>query len=341
MNVETVKGVEDRCDAFVRRQPDAKLCHLTAWSEMLTRKLGYECHYLALRDGEEVHGILPLTHVRSRLFGNRLISHGFSNYGGPLVRDETALQNLFERAVALAEEVGCASIEFRNTRAMPYELPEREHKISMHLRLDRDPETLWKGFDAKVRNQVRKAEKSGLQALDGQREFLDDFYHLYSLRMRELGTPCYSRRVMEAILDSFPDNTRVFVVRQDGKALGAALIFWFNGLVEIPWASTLTEYNRLCPNNLLYWSILRHSCLVGADWFDFGRCTEGGGTYQFKKQWGSQPVPLHYQYWFRPGSDTTPANPDDPRYRRKIELWKKLPLWLTRWAGPIISRGLC
>ena len=340
MEVRILDGAESVCEAFVLQRPDGKSCHLPAWSRAIQQALGHRPLYLIAYEGSSVRGVLPLTEVRSRLFGHRMISQALSDYGGPLADSPTAVDALYHRAVELSAERRCESIEFRNVNPLPYDLHLRSGKICMHLELTADPEELWKGFSAKVRNQVRKAEKSDLVAVKGRLELLDDFYHVYTLRMRQLGSPCYSRRVMREILNAFPESSWLFVVRKNGLTLGGGLTLCSNGFVEIPFAATLLEYNKLCPNNLLYWAVIKHYSLAGAQRFDFGRCTIGGGPHKFKKQWGPEPVPLHYQYWSRAGHELRIASPDNVRYSRKVEMWKKLPLWATRLMGPRISRGL-
>jgi FemAB-related protein (PEP-CTERM system-associated) len=339
MNVETLSAPDAACDAFVSGRPDGKICHLPSWSFMVQRVFGHQSWYLVARESLTVRGVLPLVHVRSRLFGNRMVSQAFANYGGILADGEVVQKALFDRAVEIAAGLGCESIELRNIDPLPYDLQLRGGKACMHLPLS-DPEALWKGFDPKVRNQVRKAEKSGIVAVDGGAELVDDFYAVYTSRMRQLGTPCYSRRFMKGMVETFPNNGRVFVVRLDEKPIGAGITTCFNGFAEIPLAATLTEYNSLCPNNLLYWSVIRHYAGAGASVFDFGRSTVGAGTYQFKKQWDPTQVDMHYQYWVAPGHELSISSPDNPQYRRKVEMWKRLPLWLTRLLGPRISRGL-
>ena len=338
MDVRILEGSDRACDEFVRAQAAGNMFHRPAWSEMLRRDLGYDVFYLVACEGDEIRGVLPLTHVKSWLFGNRMISQAFGNYGGPLTVSREAMDALFARAVELATERNCESIEFRNIEPMPFDLQLHEGKICMHLALTADPEDLWKRFDPKVRNQVRKAWKSNITAASGGAELLDDFYRVYTIRMRQLGTPPYSRALMAAILTRFPDESRIFVVRLGDQTVGAGLTTCFNGLVEIPWAATLVEYNSLCPNHLLYWSVLEHYGKAGASAFDFGRCTAEGATYRFKKQWGPEPVSC--QYWVRPGHALTILAPDEAKYRRKVEMWKKLPLWVTRLVGPRLSRSL-
>lgn len=340
MNISMLKSPDVQCNEFVRQKPDATLEYMPAWSCMIEQTFGHKSCYLVAREGDSICGVLPLTHVRSKLFGNRMISQAFSNYGGPVVESLGASDALYKRAVELATELNCDWMEIRNVDPLPYDLREATNKITMHLQLTPEPNELWHSFKPKVRNQVRKAEKSGIVVLSGGLELLDDFYRVWTVRMHQLGTPCYSRKLFSAIMKTFPENCRIFLVHLNNTTVGGAFVYCFNGLVQIRWAATLVEYNTLCPNNLLYWSIMKHYCLAGASCFDFGRTTVNSGQHRFKKQWGAIEIPLHYQYWTRPGHKLSLAKPDNPKYKKKVELWKKLPLWMTRLAGPYISRSL-
>lgn len=340
MDVEIIKTPSPKCDAFLEGRADAKICYTYKWSEAVTRAVGLRNFYLAAYDNNRVCGVLPLVHVKSKLFGNFMVSQAFCNYGGLLTDSAAVRDALFDYAVKLATHLDCESIEFRNVEPLPYDLQERAGKMCMYLPLALDPDEIWKSFKPKVRNQVRKAEKASLCASSGRLDLLDDFYRIYTIRMRQLGSPCFSRKLMCSILETFPDHSQIFVVCLDDLAVGAGFVTCYNGFVEIPWAATLLQYNHLCPNNLLYWTIIKHYCLAGAKCFDFGRCTVDGPTYRFKKQWGPRPVDLHYQYWVRPGHRLSILSPDNPKYKRRIEMWKRLPLWMTRLLGPYISRNL-
>src|SRR3972149_5147206 len=114
MNVEILKADDSACEAFVQQTPNGKICHLPAWSRAVMRATGHRPFYLVARDNGEVRGVLPLVHVKSRLFGNQLVSQAFCNYGGILAEGVAARDVLFNRAVALAVELGCEFIELRN-----------------------------------------------------------------------------------------------------------------------------------------------------------------------------------------------------------------------------------
>jgi hypothetical protein len=124
------------------------------------------------------------------------------------------------------------------------------------------------------------------------------------------------------------------------QPLAAGFVFGFRETLEIPWASSLRDYNHLSANMLLYWSVLEFAVKQGYRRFDFGRSTPDEGTYKFKEQWGAKPVPLHWQYWLANGNHMPDLSPKNSKYQLAIRLWRKLPLFLTRWVGPAIIRNI-
>jgi serine/alanine adding enzyme len=340
MNVDVLEGPDEACERFVQQRGDAELGHMPAWTHMIRSAFGHAGYYLVARSAGQVCGVLPLVHVRSRLFGSRMVSQAFSDYGGPLATEGDAQQALYERAVDLARQHACECIEFRNVAAMPFDLHLRTDKVAMHLPLAADSQTVWKDLRPQIRNRIRQAEKEGVTVTHGQREMLDEFYSLWTLRMHELGTPCYSRELFAAILETFPERSRVFLAHCEGHVVAAIFAYAFNGCAHTRWGGALREYDSRSPNYLLNWAAIEYYCAAGMKSFDFGRSTAGSGQATFKERWGAQPVPLNWQYWTRNGREPRLATPEAPRYRRKIEMWKRLPLWVTRAVGPRISCSL-
>lgn len=325
---------------YVRRAGDGRLCYLPEWGVVVSRALNHTPFYLIATDEGCVCGVLPLMVVRSRLFGNRMISQAFSNYGGPLTERTDVRAELLRHAFELAHEHRCPVVEIRSLERMPGDLVSQEDKVCMVLSLVPDPEEVWRTLRPEIHNRVRKAQNSGLVAVSGGEELLNDFYDVWTLRMRELGTPCYPRRFFRSFLRCLPEYTRVFVVRNGVQTVAAGFFHHFNGFVECRWAAARVGLNKFSPNTLLYWAAIEYYCLQGCKRFDFGRSTVGSSQFEFKRRWGGVPTQLYYQYWTAPGHELSPVRPDNPRYQRLISVWRRLPLFLTRLAGPIISRSL-
>jgi FemAB-related protein (PEP-CTERM system-associated) len=199
---------------------------------------------------------------------------------------------------------------------------------------------MWETLDRKVRNQVRKAEKSGLVVERGGASLVGDFYDVFARNMRDLGTPVYSRRLFEEVMRVFPDRAQIHVVRLNGLAVAAGLTYRTKQMVQLPWASSLRSYNPLCPNVLLYWDAIQFAAETGAGVFDMGRSTPNEGTYKFKAQWGAAPVPLHWEYQLLSQAELPNVSPANPKYQFAIALWQKLPLAVTLRVGPMIVRAI-
>jgi len=236
--------------------------------------------------------LLPLVFFRSRLFGRFTVSMPFLNYGGVVSDAAEARRALVDRAVEETEARGGAHLELRHTAQLFPDFTAKRHKVAMRLPLASDPERLWAQLDRKVRNQVRKGEKSQLEVAHGGAELVDDFYAVFAHNMRDLGTPVYARSFFDEVLRTFADSARIFVVRHAGRPVAGSIVYWHRSMIEVPWASALRESNPLCANVLLYWHMLKFAVERGFTVFDFGRSTPDEGTFHFKRQWGAEPLEL-------------------------------------------------
>ena len=327
-------------DAYVEAHPDGTPDHLWGWQEVFADVFGHQCTYLTAQRAGTISGVLPLVRFNSRLFGRFLVSLPFLNYGGLLTSDEESASRLVEAARVIAAEFGASHIELRHRSRQRGDLPCRQHKVGMLLRLPETADLLWKQIDRKIRNQVRKAQKEQLSADSDGASLADDFYAVFARNMRDLGTPVYSRKLFAATLRVFPGRTRIHVVRRAGQPVAVGFTVRFRDTILVPWASSLREFRHLSPNVLLYWNMIETAVADGARVFDFGRSSRGGGTYQFKQQWGAAEIPLHWEYVMLSGSEPPDQGPANPRFSLAIEAWKRLPLWLANAAGPMIVRNV-
>lgn len=335
---EDVVAVE--WDPFVEQHPDATGDHLWHWRRVIETVFGHECVYLGARRGDRLVGVLPLVLFRSHLFGRFAVSMPFLNYGGILATDAEVRDALLQRAHERTKAFGGSHLELRHRTRQFEDRPCREHKVALTMPLPSSPEELWKTIDRKARNQVRKAQKEGVTVTAGGAELIGEFYSVFARNMRDLGTPVYPRALFEEVAAQFGDRVRVFVARHDGKAIAAAVAFSFGGTLLVPWASSLREYRHLSPNMLQYWTMMEHGISEGCGAFDFGRSSVGGGTHQFKLQWGATESPLHWEYALIARAEPPDQGPANPRFNLAIETWKRLPMWMANAFGPRIVRNI-
>lgn len=325
-------------DTYVQKSSPFAAYHLTAWKRVIENTFGHATFYLYASDNEQVVGVFPLVFLKSRLFGKFFVSLPYVNYGGILADNDTIRQGLLEEAVRLARREKAAHLEMRHLQQYPSDLPEKTSKVLMILDLPDNSEALWKGFKSKLRSQIRRPEKEGFTVRVGAMEEVDTFYQVFTYKMRELGTPVYTKQLFINILQEFPEAARICTVYDGQKPIASGFLYGFQRLLQIPWAATLRVYDRFSVNMMLYWHILKFACDQGYSQFDFGRSTKDEGTYRFKKQWGSEPVQCYWHYWLAGGGDLPEINPDNPKYQFAINMWQRLPLTVANFLGPRIVK---
>lgn len=339
-------------DTYVHNHPDATLYHQYAWKKVIEKTYGHSTFYLAAFCDHKIQGVLPLVHMKHFLFGNTLLSMPFFDMGGLLADDRKTADALVQRAVELGRSLKADEIELRHTRQQDFRVPEnggspiclsiQQHKVRMLLPLPSSSDELMKSFKSKLRSQIKKPMKEGLEFTIGREELLDDFYSVFLTNMRDLGSPVHSKKLMKNVLEYFSDQARIVMVSKEGVPYAASLICGFKDTLENPWASSLRQYSRLSPNMLLYWAMLSYACDNGFQYFDFGRSTPDEGTFRFKKQWGSEPQPLFWQkiHFGREMADEEEGGNGVSKFDRAVALWQKLPVGVTRILGPMVRKHI-
>ncbi len=340
ITVSLLKDEHDQWNDYVRKNPAATIHHRSEWRELLEQSYGLESYYFIARDtSSNTVGILPLVRLRSRLFGDFLVSMPWFARGGAIADQALIEHRLMQTANEHASSLGIEHIEYRDD--IQHEgFPVLTHKVNMVLSLPDSVQELWNGFTSKLRSQIRRPQRENTEILLGSEELVNEFYKVYSRNMRDLGSPAHSKQFVINMLQRFPNNSWIIVLRLNNQPVAAGLLLGMRDTLEIPLASTIRNVNTLSMNMLLYWEVLKFAIEKGYKNFDFGRSSLDAGTYRFKKQWGAKPKQLYWHYWLGESGELPSLNPANPKYALVINLWKRLPLALANWLGPLIVKYL-
>lgn len=314
--------------------------HRFGWRAINRQAFGHRGHYLAAGPAEAPTALLPLIGVRTRLFGRILCSMPFVNYGGPVGGDDATERALLAAAAEIAQRDGYDYIELRTRRPIAADWPAATHKVSVALTLDPEPERVWAAFRSKHRTTIRRAEKEGFTTRAGGAELLDDFHAVLARSWRAHGTPLYARRYFRLILDTFPGDCRLFVVYSGAQPIAAAFNGEHKGTVEGMWLGIDPAFRARQPNYVLYWEMIRDACERGFTRYHLGRSTKGSEAEQYKRKWNAETEPLYWHYYLPDGGEPPALNPDNPRFRAAIRIWRRLPLAATALLGPPLARGI-
>jgi FemAB-related protein (PEP-CTERM system-associated) len=337
-----------RCDAshqaqwnaFVHASDRATFYHRWEWRAINEGGFGHRTAYLAGIDGGRFVGVFPLVRLKSLLFGNIACSMPFVNYGGPAGESDEVEERLMEAAATIAEEWRVEYLEIRSQRRLGGGYPCSDHKVSLTIALESDPEAVLNRMKREQRAEIRRAYKNGFTVKFGP-ELIGDFYLVLSESWRDLGTPIYRTDYLKAIVAAFPGATRVCVVYDaQGRPAAGAFDGLHNGTVEGMWLGMRNEYRRQLVGYVLYWELIKHACEMGYRSFHLGRSSKDSGGEQFKKKWNAETLQLYWQYILRTRKELPSLNPQNAKYQLAIRTWQKLPLSMTQVLGPLIARSI-
>ena len=333
-------GNEDssRWDAFVEKHDDSTFFHRAGWKVVLEEAYGHKVHFLyAERDGL-IEGILPLAQVKSLLFGNNLVSLPFCVYGGVVADNKGAADALIKAACKLADGLKVDALELRNLKKSDQDWPEKSLYYTFRRPISGDNDANMSAIPRKRRAMIRNGIKNGL--LSELDDGWERVYNTYAESVRNLGTPVFSAKYFRILREVFKNDCRVMMITHEGLDVAGLMSFYFKDQVLPYYAGSYESAKTHKAHDFMYWELMRRSSDEGIRLFDFGRSKADTGPYLFKKGWGFEPEPLHYEYYLVEADAIPELNPNNPKYKIFIDVWKKLPLPIANRLGPLLSRSL-
>ncbi len=341
MNIRIYQNTDRQAwDDYVMSHSDGTVFHLTQWKQVVEEAFGHPSFYLVAEDGQgRISGVLPMFQVKSRLFGNYMVSVPFAELGGPLSDSPEVARTLMAEAEKVATRAGVDYLELKNA-APAGEYATKDLYFNFSKELDPDPEANLAAIPRKQRAMVRKGIKNELIAETGL-HLLSEFYEVIARSYHSLGTPVFPQSFFAKFLQVFGESANVLLVRTpERKPVAGVLTFYFRDRVMPFYAGSLYEARALAPNDFMYWALMKDGCEKGYRIFDFGRSKADTGSFSFKKHWGFEPRPLAYQYLLVRADEMPNLSPANPKYKKKIEMWRRMPFGMTKILGPPLAKYL-
>ncbi|MDY6971069.1 MAG: FemAB family XrtA/PEP-CTERM system-associated protein [Thermodesulfobacteriota bacterium] len=346
---------EEIWDSFVMKHPEGTIFHLIQWKNVIEKTFGHKAHYLiaeeagnAFKASDNNHvkssnitivGVLPLFTVKSAIFGRYLVSVPFSELGGPIANSEIIEARLVSQAIQYTKENCLEYLEFRNMNPKAEGLSQKDLYFNFSREIYDSLEDNMKAIPRKSRRMIRQGEKNNLSFEFGLHA-IDSFYDILARSYQHLGTPIFASRFFHNFYTEFGDRCNILMIFSDGRPIAGVFFFLFKNKVVPYYAGSLVQYRKLAPNDYMYWQLMKYGCENGFKIFDFGRSRADTGSFHFKRHWGFEPKSLCYQYFLNTLDDLPNLSPANPKYKKKIELWQRLPFWATKILGPPIAKYL-
>lgn len=328
-----------RWDAFVLACPEATFFHRAGWQNIIADVFRHGTYFLYAEVDGAIVGVLPLGHVNSWLFGNALTGLPFAVYGGVAACAPQVADALEQEAQRLARELGVDHLELRNVEARHAEWPKQDIYVTFRKEILPTEDANMQAIPRKQRAMVRKGIKNELIShIDST---VDRFFALFADNVHRHGTPAMPKKYFQALQKEFGQDCEVLTITtRDGKPLSSVLSFYFRDEVLPYYAGDDEAARDLAANDFKYWELMRRACARGLKVFDYGRSKLGTGPYAFKKNWGFEPQPLHYEYCLYKRDAIPQNNPNNAKYKLMISTWRRLPIGLANWLGPFVVRNL-
>jgi FemAB-related protein (PEP-CTERM system-associated) len=326
-------------EAYIEGHPRSTCYHLLAWRQVARQAYRLRAPFLVAREnaGAPIQGALPLFVVPGPIEGH-LTNGLFGAYGG-LLADGTSAREALVRAaqdILAARRLKYLVLKWPADERPPHGFDALGAWVVAVLPLTSNPWAIWAGFRDKIRNCVRKAIRSGLEVREGRSQ-LEPFYSVLSENMHRKGAPIYGLTFMRELMCQMGGKAEVLAVWRGGEVVAGALLLKHRRTTYVPFASSRPWALALCPNNLLYWEIIRRSCLRGLAEVDFGSSPRGSGSLAFKAGWGARIAPL--RCWIHSATGKAPRlSPDEPLVSFGVRQWRRLPRALADVMGPVICR---
>lgn len=339
MQIKNFDGsMSEQWDSFVETCPEATFFHKAGWKTVIERSFQHTTHFLYAEDDGVIVGILPLVHINSLLFGNALTSLPFCVYGGIATDNEVVREALDEAACTLARELNVDYLEMRNIERRKLARPFKELYVTFRKEIDPDSEVNLKAIPRKQRAVVRKGIKAGLKGVEQQT--VDRMYEAYAESVRNLGTPVFPKKYFVILKEVFGEQCEILVIEHKNQVIAGVMSFYFKDQVLPYYGGGTHAARNLYGNDFMYWEVMCRAAKRGVKLFDYGRSKRDTGSYRFKKHWGFEPEPIHYEFELIKATAMPDINPLNPKYKLFIETWKKLPLPVSKFIGPFLSKDL-
>lgn len=266
--------------------------------------------------------------------GKSLVSLPHFSYGALFGKDEnTTQQQLSDWLENLHFTRGFDGLEYRRLA----KAEEKDvYKVVSWLRLETDMDGQMKGFSSNLRRKISKGYRNGIEIVSGKEELLDAFYRLYMQHMMYLGSGALNKRFFRNLLHDFNTHggtAEIFLAYQREKIVGAAFNLSYQGFCENGWFVTKKDSQRHYSSYVMHHAMIKLAIEAGNRTYSFGRSSIESGVHNFKKQWGTEELPLTWVQY--------------PHHKVKLRqqtwlllVWKRIPTPIRKQAGKYLAKWI-
>lgn len=341
--VRSVWKLDADAIAYAESHPHASFGHTEAWRRATARTYLLPSLHAVARRGGDIVGVAPWQVMYGPVGGLYQTIAPFTSYGGVLADDADAAAALHDHGRTQAARFGLSRASFRYVEGFsplpgPHDRVREARFVAPRVDLSGGADSLFARLAPKARQFVRKARKLGVSVVEPGG--LHDFDRIMQLGARALGSPFHGLRFFEQIRESLGPDCVFRVAYYEGQPAAAALGVVFRDTMHYVYGQNVHDLRQSCANTLVLWDMMEQASRRALSWFDLGRSEPDSSQARFKRQWNPEERPVT-EVVLSPGGRSVPdLVPTNPRYALAQRLWRRMPLAVTRRAGPMLIRGI-
>ena len=290
---------------------------------------------------------VPLIRVRSKIFSEKIVSLPFMDIGG--IFGNLKGGDIFDLISSpTTKKINIKLNEFDKDLAKKSSFLKGEgfveiyKKCQFYISLE-DPKMKWAKFHKHTRNDIRKAEKSGLKIVNMNSPIeIKKFYRLYFNQMKDFGTPPHSLKFFLNLFVEFGEDFYGLNCYRQNNLIASTLVIKAKNVSFLWFNISNPNYRGFRPNDLLYWENIKYLYRKNVKYLDVGQVDalsenpREKGLFKFKQKWlGKTYKNKHYIYTFGKGiRETQEVGNSLKKFRR---IWPFLPNSLIKIIGPKIT----
>lgn len=377
MQINIAKNIsEEELNNFLSTN-EHKIFHIYNYKKFIEDAFGGEYQFIVARDknnneNNNIITILPIVKIKSRIFGSKLISSSYIEYGGfsgstvgilpildylkennssdcdyleirggmeehdPELSKHLIKKNLYKRFVL---KLKCSSENFDNKNIKT----SRFNNITFSS--GSVPAVIFfrSNIQKSKRKAINKAVNNNIKVKDidfSEKDEFEEFYNLYCKNMRNFGSPSYSKSYFISFYKNLVLNKfgKIYGAYDNEKLVAALLGFCYNDSVHIIISVSDEKKQENRPNDAVHSEFIEWAIENNYKYFDFGRVREESGQFEYKQKWSPEllDLPSYFALWNI--KDIPFVDPQ--KHQFLVKAWRRLPLFATKALGMKIRKEL-
>lgn len=292
-------------DQFVQQWDDANFFHSPLMPDIFTPEADCDVYPIGAFSKDTIVALGVGVRVKVKVPLPKVVQGRLILYASPLFRESPVGRSGVKAILNELPQIAGNRVlftEIRNSAAFPPRdmvgvvegweyLPYQNFLIDLSAGSD----AIWNSFGSHLRNQIRKAMKSGITVRKASVEDAMTAFGLIQRLYKAKGIPMPSPVMFQRAIDMLLGRGVLIalVAEYEGEIIATRWDLGYKSVLYDWYAASLPEYNRLRPNELLAWTMMHNGAELGYRTYDFGGAGIRGKAYgprEFKAKFNGRLV---------------------------------------------------